>query len=111
MKSFFKGQSQNIDMVLTVCHRRFTELQRSFKLHNEVCDINPLRYITSLHVNQKENKSVAAMHSSLVCLFSSLNPDRQGFHSLKYASRNVQSQLSHLALLCPAVPLSILGAK
>lgn len=108
MKSCLKGQHQHIVMVLTFCNRKFTELQRSFK--NKVCGINFLWYITSLYVNQEEKHPVAAMHSSLFCLSSSLNPDLQRPHSLKYASRNVQSQVSRLVLLCPAVLLSILWA-
>lgn len=28
------------------CNRKCTELQRSFKLHNNVCYINPFWYIT-----------------------------------------------------------------
>lgn len=54
MKSFLQGQYQNIVMILMICNRKLTELQRSFKLHNKACGINLLWYITSLYVNQEE---------------------------------------------------------
>lgn len=53
MKSFLKGHYQNIVMILTFCNGKFTKLQRSFKLHSNVCCINPLWYITLLRVNQE----------------------------------------------------------